>query len=82
MNLEMPLGMIRNSRVGSPTFLAVCFRKFSSSMFPSSRSGTLPHFRSGSKRKLRLKHGCYLDGHGRRLVSQTRNLAVPLDSIP
>src|SRR5437764_10149058 len=44
--------MIQNSYVGSPTFLAVCYRKFSNSIFPSSRSGTSPPFHRGSKPRL------------------------------
>jgi len=52
MSLEMPSGMIRNSRVGFPTFLAVCCRKFASLISLLSRSATSLHFQRESKPRL------------------------------
>jgi len=61
------LGLIRNSRVGSPEFLAVWLPKIQQFNFPSEPArGTLDTTsHSGSKRKLWPQNtGCYLDGHG------------------
>src|SRR6266566_776857 len=63
--------MIQNSYVGSPTFLAVCYRKFSNSIFPSSRLGPRHTSTEAPSRDCRRKHCRLLDGHGRRLVPQT-----------